>query len=229
MDAIQLIPVIDIKDGIVVHAKCGQRDKYRAIESVLSTQSDMDSIMNGFLSLYAFDTFYIADLNAITQQGDNQALIYRVIQDFPSITFWVDAGRVAPVHFPVNYLPVLGSEYLTDNDVQYLTQFHHRFILSLDYGANGEKLGAKTLWQTTTLWPDKVIIMTLATVGAAQGVALNILDTFRKHYPHKQFIAAGGVRNREDMLLLKRHNIPAVLLASALHSGAIGQHDIKTR
>ena len=227
MASIKLIPVIDLKDGIVVHAKYGQRDNYQPIQSVLSDQPDIYSVLNGFLRLHAFDTLYIADLNAITQNGDNSTLIRQVLNDFPTITFWIDAGKILPQKLPKNYMPILGSEYMDENFISYFVQFHHQFILSLDYGANGERLGATELWQEPQYWPKEVIIMTLARVGSSQGIASEELKHFSKTYPNRQFIAAGGVRNMDDIAILKKYNVKAVLLASAFHLGAISAEDLK--
>ena len=223
----KLIPVIDLKDGIVVHAKYGQRDSYQPIHSVLSQQPDINSVLNGLLQLYAFDTLYIADLNAITNTGDNTEIIHHVLKHFPAITFWIDAGHIAPQTFPRNYIPVLGSEYMNENSAAYLAQFHHQFILSLDHSANGARLGTTELWQEPKYWPKDVIIMTLARVGSSQGIASEELEHFSNAYPHRQFIAAGGVRNMNDVALLKKYNVKAVLLASAFHLGTISADDLK--
>lgn len=227
MASIKLIPVIDLKDGIVVHAKYGQRDNYQPIQSVLSDQPDIYSVLNGFLRLHAFDTLYIADLNAITQNGDNSTLIQKVIKDFPTITFWIDAGKILPQEFPQNHTPILGSEYMDKHCATYLAQFNHEFILSLDHGVLGERLGAAELWHEPNYWPKEVIIMTLARVGSSQGVASKELQHFNEAHPNKQFIAAGGVRNMNDIALLKKYNVKAVLLASAFHLGAITAENLK--
>ncbi|MEN9898647.1 MAG: hypothetical protein RLZZ66_2296 [Pseudomonadota bacterium] len=223
----KLIPVIDLKDGIVVHAKFGHRDSYQPIQSVLSNRPDIYSILNGFLRLYAFDTLYIADLNAITRNGDNTALIHQVLHNFPSITFWIDAGKILPQVFPQNYMPILGSEYINKHCATYLAPFNKKFILSLDHGVAGERLGETELWNEPQYWSKDVIIMTLARVGSSQGVANKELQHFNETYPDKEFIAAGGVRNMNDIALLKKYNVKAVLLASAFHLGAITAEDLK--
>ena len=69
--------------------------------------------------------------------------------------------------------------------------------------------------------------MTLARVGSSQGVASKELQHFNEAHPNKQFIAAGGVRNMNDIALLKKYNVKAVLLASAFHFGAITAENLK--
>jgi phosphoribosylformimino-5-aminoimidazole carboxamide ribotide isomerase len=68
--------------------------------------------------------------------------------------------------------------------------------------------------------------MTLNRVGSSHGVAIDLLTQFKRDYPQTNFIAAGGVRNIEDIKLLKMVRIDRILLASALHSGAITKADI---
>ena len=65
----KIIPVIDLKDGVVVHAQQGIRDLYQPINTALCQSSDIYQVIEAFLGVYDFDTFYIADLNAITHQG----------------------------------------------------------------------------------------------------------------------------------------------------------------
>lgn len=222
----KLIPVIDLKNGIVVHAKQGLREQYQPIKSILTPNFDMYSVLHGFLNVYTFDTFYIADLNAITGQGDNAALIRQVLSDFPEITFWVDAGYQQAKIFPENYFPVLGSECFNDENICELLDFKQRFVLSLDYGLNGEMLGAKKLFIETNYWSENVIMMTLNRVGSSQGVNVDLLQQFKQNYPQKNFIAAGGVRGIDDVQQLKNIDVTYVLLASALHSGTITATEI---
>ena len=222
----KIIPVIDLKDGVVVHARLGVREHYQPINTNLCRSSDIYRVIEAFLGVYDFDTFYIADLNAITGQGDHEHLISQVLKHYPHIVFWIDSGyqRVDP--HPANYMPVLGSECYNDDKVLELKAFDKRFILSLDYSAS-EALGADRLFTDPNLWPDTIIVMTLNRVGSHQGPDLDKLDEFCSRYPHKQFVAAGGIRNITDLQVLKQIGVQQALVASALHSGSIGRVEIE--
>ena len=222
----KIIPVIDLKDGVVVHAQQGIREQYQPICTQLCQSSDIYQVIEAFLGIYNFDTIYLADLNAITQQGGNERLITEVLDFFPHILFWIDSGYQRVKKCPGNYLPVLGSECFSDETVLELKTFNKNFILSLDYSISKE-LGAKSLFSNPDLWPDKIIIMTLNRVGSDQGPDLDKLKWFCRQYPLKHFIAAGGIRNTDDLLALKQVGIKQALIASALHSGAISPKDIK--
>jgi phosphoribosylformimino-5-aminoimidazole carboxamide ribotide isomerase len=90
-----------------------------------------------------------------------------------------------------------------------------------------EKLGAKSLFSRQDLWPDNIIIMTLTRVGSCLGPDLAKLNEFCSHYPDKQFIAAGGIRNTNDLHAIRLLGVNQALVASALHSGTIIREDIQ--
>lgn len=224
----KIIPVIDLKDGIVVHARQGKRDTYQAIDSPLCRSSSIFEVIEAFLGIYGFDTFYIADLNGIAHQGDHNELITEALTRFPHIAFWIDKGHHQydpDIRQLNNYLPVLGSESYRDETISGIKTYKSNFILSLDY-SNSTALGAERLFSDPALWPKNIIIMTLDRVGSNNGPDLDKLTNFCKQYPGKNFIAAGGIRNKQDCVLLSKAGIHQALVASALHSGAIKAEDI---
>ena len=221
----KIIPVLDLKNGVVVHAKQGMRDTYQPINTPLCQEANIYKVIEAFLSLYNFDTFYIADLNAITLQGHHDDLITDAVTAYPQIQFWVDKGYQQVCHYPPNYLPVLGSECFTDTNIEELKDFNARFILSLDYAQAGA-LGASSILIKPELWPETVIVMTLFRVGSQLGPDVDKLSTFCTQYPHKKFVAAGGIRNIADLQSIKALGVQHALLASALHSGTINKADI---
>ena len=221
----RLIPVLDLKDGVVVHAQRGQRDRYQPIHSPLCPSADVYAVIDAFLQLADFDVMYVADLNVITQQGDNQALIYQVLRRYPHITFWLDAGYQSPsLAFAdvSNYRPVLGSECCSSEQLAATKNA----LLSLDFSADDDPLGEARLFADRALWSEQVIIMTLARVGSDIGADSDKLRHYQQRYPQTEFIAAGGVRNIADVQQLQVIGINHVLVASALHTKAITKADI---
>ena len=219
----KIIPVIDLKDGVVVQAREGNRDQYRPIKTDLCKSSDVFEIIQAFVTTYHFDTVYIADINAITQQGNHHGLINKVLAHFPDLRFWIDSGyrhHKEEIHQTDHYLPVLGSESYRDDTIFELHFFGNKFILSLDFSMS-ETMGSAKLFSSPELWPDSVIIMTLDRVGSHKGPDFVKLTAFCNRYPHKNFIAAGGIRNQQDLIDLKRIGIRQALIASALHNGSI--------
>ncbi len=131
----EVIPVIDLKDGVVVHARMGMRSAYAPIETPLSPTSRPNDVARGLLSIFPFGTFYVADLDAIENKGDNNAALRQLSVEFPDLVFWVDAG-IADVHHAERWLEagfghlVVGSETQRDSElIRYLCR-NNRTILS---------------------------------------------------------------------------------------------------
>ena len=224
----KIIPVIDLKNGVVVHARQGNREHYEPINTDLCKSSDIFQVIEAFLNVYAFDSFYIADLNAITHQGNHDLLIDDVLARYPQIIFWIDKGyRKYDEGMPAasNTLHVLGSESYRNDTLAEIKAYKNNFILSLDF-SNVNALGPDSLFSTPSFWPKNIIIMTLDRVGSNQGPDLKKLTEFCRQYPDKNFIAAGGIRNKQDCMLLSKAGIHQALVASALHSRSIKPEDI---
>lgn len=220
----KIIPVLDLKNGLVVHAQQGRRDHYRPINTPLTASADVFDVVAAFLSLYPFDTFYIADLDAITGTGNHNPLIENLQIAHPELAFWLDQGYRANPQNLGKHWPVLGTESYGDNRLDELARFGKGFILSLDYLPDALPTGK--LFTDSTWWPEQVIIMTLAKVGSQSGPDFDKLAEYVRRYPEKKFIAAGGIRSAEDMLRLSEIGVTRALVASGLHSGAITARDI---
>lgn len=222
----QIIPVIDLKDGLVVYAQRGNRAHYQPIHlhSVLTGGSDIDAVMAGFLNLHPFKQFYIADLNAITGSGNHRPLIESLLTSYPAIEFWIDSGcqlsQISPGR--PNQKCIIGTES------QHLPACHSErpFILSLDY-KDQQPAGHRSWFEQSQFWPEKVIVMTLSLVGSNSGPDMEKLTELLRRHPEKQFIAAGGIRHVSDLENLKNRGIQAALVATALHNGTIGSEQIK--
>ena len=224
----QIIPVLDLKQGRVVSAQRGDRENYQPLHSPLCRSSDVFDVLSAFLKLYPFPVFYIADLDALTKTGDQQTLILHLLQAFPEKIFWIDCGFQQSVlnnNYPKNLIPVLGSESFTADNYHQIKHVPGPFILSLDFSADQTAMGTDKLFNHSALWPNRIIIMTLAKVGSHSGPDLQILQHYCQRFPEKQFIAAGGVRDKNDILALKKTGISHALVASALHSGMLKTED----
>jgi phosphoribosylformimino-5-aminoimidazole carboxamide ribotide isomerase len=230
MSGFQLIPVIDLLGGIVVHARAGERASYRPLRSQLADGSEAHDVVRGLLDLFPFEVLYIADLGAIQRQGDHFPLIERLRAEFSDLRLWVDAGfdcLDAARRFLDADLGeiVLGSESQSDLALLEALQDESRLVLSLDFKGE-ERLGPGALFGRPELWPERVIVMTLARVGGARGPDLARLAAIREQAPHGRLFAAGGVRGRDDLEALVAVGAAGVLLASALHDGRLTAGDL---
>lgn len=231
-----IIPVIDLKNGVVVHAKLGHRRHYLPIESQLTTSSMPLDIVAALLELYPFKTLYIADLDAILGVGEHRDAINMICQTYPQLTVWLDCG-ISQINDHALYLgqkikPVVGSE-----NIQSLQDYcaisdasQGKHVLSLDYNASNF-IGISDLHEITRLWPDDVICMTLNAVGSNQGVDFERLNALIKincaKNPSSKLYAAGGVRGLDDLKQLKKINVSGALIATALHNKQLSADAIK--
>lgn len=229
----KIIPVIDLKAGLVVHARRGERDSYQPIVSPLCRGSRPIDVVAGILDVHPFDTLYIADLAAIQGQGDHHAEIAELAAEFPSLGLWIDSGLGDPASCRAWLARglgtlVLGSEAVADPAV--VRQLRDetpagRLVLSLDF--RGDRfLGPPELSRRVEDWPERLIAMTLSQVGSGAGPDFARLDEIKRRAEGRQIFAAGGVRGGEDLLELARRGINGVLVASALHDRRIGSTEI---
>jgi phosphoribosylformimino-5-aminoimidazole carboxamide ribotide isomerase len=230
---VEIIPVIDLKGGQVVHAQRGERDSYRPVRSQLCRGSEPVDVVAGLLAVHPFATLYIADLDAIQARGNSVVSIRQIRQSFPALRLWVDNGLADPVACR-DWLAqglgdlVLGSEAQRDRAILHaLSDGDARchLILSLDY-KDDRFLGPPDLLSAASLWPDRIIVMTLSRVGSRGGPDLDLLRRWREDAPAKKIFAAGGVRGGEDLLALADCGTSGVLVATALHERRIGRAEI---
>lgn len=224
----QLIPVVDLKGGCVVHARRGERDAYRPIETPLAPSSALLDVVAGILGLAPFRTLYVADLDAIAGVGDHGAAVDALRRAFPAVELWVDAGEADPAAVRRRRrdgrgISVVGTESLAEGDAAAVLAARP-VILSLDHDAAGPR-GPRAVHEDVMLWPERVIVMTLARVGSGEGPDLAALARTavraRERGTAPALFAAGGVRGPGDLAALEEQGAAGVLVASALHDGRI--------
>lgn len=237
----QIIPVIDLLNGTVVHAKKGDRQHYQPIASQLTASSEPLAIVAALLTLYPFEQLYIADLNAIQKlsnsntasQINNFNVIESIAHRYPNLTIWLDAGISNMAEFTLwstlNVKLILGSENFSSIE-QYITSYpasNTQHILSLDFMPHGYQ-GPLALLNDTTYWPQEVIIMSLAHVGANQGANVQLLSEIKQKASAFNLYAAGGVRGVEDLHTLKSIGVHGALIATALHDKQLSHEQLSS-
>lgn len=225
-----IIPVLDLMNGQVVHAKHGDRHRYRPIRSVLSRSSEPLAVVGALLELYPFKQLYIADINAIQKTGNHHSIIECIASHYPFLEICLDAGFSTTAELnilhQINMTPVLGSESITSIEAyEVLANQHSKILLSLDF-KNDIYQGPVQLLQEPKYWPNAIIVMSLSKVGSQSGPDLAKLKSLKKLSPHTTIYAAGGIRNLSDLISLKSENINGALIASAIHDGSLSQADL---
>jgi phosphoribosylformimino-5-aminoimidazole carboxamide ribotide isomerase len=222
--AIDIIPVIDLRHGLVVRAKAGDRAHYAPIVTPLSATADPVDVAHGLLAAVPARRLYVADLDAIEGRGSDTGNLRRLAAACPSTELWVDSGFAADADLTA-FLdsglgrPVLGSESQQDADL--FARWRDHVVLSLDFRGEGF-IGPQALLDDSASWPEYVIVMTLARVGTGAGPDTKRLASIKARAPNSRVHAAGGLRGPDDLRMLEALGIAGVLVASALHDGRLG-------
>jgi phosphoribosylformimino-5-aminoimidazole carboxamide ribotide isomerase len=250
----RVIPVLDLKGGLAVHAVRGERARYAPVQSVLAPSSDPVVLARAFLAKLGCRDCYVADLDAIQGIGNHAAVVRALVG--LGLHVWLDAGisTAADASRVLDWGPahvIAGTETLTslDNLSQIVAGIppgpplqvparqaaadparSGRCVLSLDL-RDGRLLGGSTAVegfdavQLAALgWAAGIrtfIVLDLGRVGTGGGVQTNTAMKLRAALPAAEIIVGGGVRDTADMRELARLGFDGVLVATALHTGAI--------
>ena len=224
-----VIPVLDLKNGIVVHAKKGNREQYKPLSSKLTSSVDPKIIFSIFTQRFQFKTIYIADLDAISGQGNHTAIIKTLLQSSPNSVIWLDSGY----HFlesdkslQKRCVPIIGTEmnFTIERYINIKNNFP-TLILSLDFNEN-KLLGDKTILDQPELWPNNVIIMDLDKVGSEQGLNIQRIKRIQsKLQTGQQLFVAGGIKQQSDLEQLESLQVAGVLISTAIHKGKLNLND----
>jgi phosphoribosylformimino-5-aminoimidazole carboxamide ribotide isomerase len=237
----KIIPVIDVLNGVVVHAVRGRRKEYQPLKSVLCASAEPVAVASA-LKTCRFGELYLADLDAI-MGGQANFPVYRQIADETMLELMVDAG-ISDVKAAEKVLKshvskvVIGTETL--RSVDFVSEAIERFgkdkvVVSLDL--MGERiisrleLDREDPLALLRLFHDvgvaEVIVLDLARVGSGEGVNLPFLRQVLRDFEFNVFVG-GGVRDIKDLVELKKLGVSGVLLATALHSGKISLDELRS-
>ena len=233
-----LIPVIDLMQGQVVRGVRGDRQAYRPIVSRLCGNSDPPTVARILCDHCATLQLYVADLDALTGHPVQIDALRTLLHALPRLE--AVAGRRAsraarrPTRCATNssagsqVVAVFGNESLASRaalaqcfgDASTWRPTISGDVLSLDR-RDGQHLDIAGCWDAPTLWPRRVIVMTLERVGAGAGPDLETLAEVRSKSPSTFVVGAGGIRNPDDLAQARDAGAGAWLVASALHDGGL--------
>ena len=239
-----IIPVIDLKDGVVVRGVAGRRELYRPVESVLCRGASPESVADAFVRHFGFESAYIADLDAITGAEPNWQAYEDVVSAglrpiIDAGTTSVDRAAAFALHGSRWGGIVVGLESLvSERDLAALLSEIRPdgAIFSLDL-RDGRPLTALPEWsnsppiQIVDAVVDagfrRVIVLDLLRVGVGEGVSvLELCASVKSKYPQLEITSGGGVRGSRDLEELASTGCDAALVASALHNGNLSKADL---
>ena len=227
---LRVIFVLDIMDGQVVHAVKGEREKYGPIHnfSKVCETSDPLEIIDELVP----SEVYIADLDRLGNRGNNDEVVKQI--GWKSKTM-LDLGATSmdDVHLGHELADsiVIGTETATHNLLESATVFYPRSInMSIDIKGGqiltpepAFKLPPIELIQMLNSYDiNDLIILELSKVGTSSGINTEFLEQIVDHSDHN-ILLGGGVKDKDDISLLKDVGLEGVLVATAVHNGALPQ------
>jgi phosphoribosylformimino-5-aminoimidazole carboxamide ribotide isomerase len=230
----RVVPVIDLKGSTAVHAVRGERERYRPVDG------DPLALARMFRSELGLDELYVADLDAISGEGECSAGIRALARE---ARVMVDAGVSEPEQARAlldlgAHRVVVGTETLTAPDAldRLLAELPEgAVVLSADLRdgrvlspdpqlADVPALDAVVRLQRAGL--REAIVLDLARVGSGAGPDVALIAEIHAAFPDLELLAGGGVRDVEDLRAPDAAGAAGALVATALHSGVIGPREL---
>ncbi len=232
----RLIFVMDVLDGMVVHAQRGDRSRYQPIEL-------FSSIVNSSDPLPVVDEIkpaevYIADLNRLMNTGDNCKILrelstrkgeMRIMLDY-GIRELEDLKEVGEAKLADTF--VLGTETTSMDLIEEATRSNICDDLCLSVSVDLLDKGVVTsdkrlqidplvLIETLNQYPiTDVIVLELDRVGTKRGIDFDFLARAVDISEH-HILCGGGVRSCQDIDAMEKIGVNGALVATALHDEAI--------
>ena len=237
----RVIPVIDLKSGAAVHAVRGERERYRPIRSGIVAGSEPVEVARAVREALGLDELYVADLDAIAGESGHSELVAALARE---ARVMVDAGvteaaAVRRLREAGATRVVIGTETLAHPAA--LERLRAELpeaplVLSLDLRAGRvlspdpglARLGAAdALERLQQSGVREAIVLDLARVGSGAGPDLALVRELSAGFPELELLAGGGVRDVDDLHSLAEAGAAGALVATALHSGAIGREELR--
>jgi phosphoribosylformimino-5-aminoimidazole carboxamide ribotide isomerase len=236
----RVIPVIDLKGGVAVHAVRGDRERYRPLRSRIAAGPDPLDVARAVRERFGLDELYVADLDAIAGGPGNGDVVAALARE---ARLMVDAGAaeaaaVARLLALGAARVVVGTESLPGAEAFARLRSElpdAPLVLSLDL-RGGQVLSpdpalaaldpAGALARLADAGAEDAIVLDLARVGSGEGPDVALLGDLRSRVPDVALLAGGGVRHAGDLRALAGAGAVGALVATALHGGAIAPEEL---
>ncbi|MDH7596559.1 MAG: HisA/HisF-related TIM barrel protein [Methanothrix sp.] len=215
--------VMDIFNGEVVHAVRGERSLYQPINTFSRVVSTSDPVE--ILDAIAPKEVYIADLNRLSGSGDNLNIIESISSRSATMAD-IGISSISELDLlPESAAPVLGTEtasldLISDasdlREIVVSVDMKHRRVIS----QSGDLDPLELIKEINDLDVLGIIILELDRVGTSAGTDIEFLSRAVSSSDHP-VLAGGGIRDLSDIHALEEIGVQGVLVATAVHSGAI--------
>lgn len=246
----RIIPVLDLKEGMVVGGNKGERAKYQPIKSRLTSSAELSDVLQAFHQHFGFTEFYIADLDALISHGErNQlSLISQRKIVFPH-SLMLDAG-IRNVDSATEIIGtgvekiIIGTETLLSLEAlrKIIKTFgSQQLVMSIDTKeakvlspspAIAGLSPSQVLSEASKAGIREFILLQLARVGTGGGIDKTLIqDCLRtlkaKDGSSRTLILGGGVSGYEDLKWLADNGVEGALVATCLHEGRLNRETIE--
>ena len=234
----RIIPVMDLKNGQVVHAVAGERKSYAPVQSQIAASSSPLEVAEAFREEFGFEDLYIADLDAIEQRGSNQGYVTQLRSQGWRIYIDTGISTVADLDDVLRGVDrlVVGTETLRSlDDLGEICQAHPFVVASLDmkFGRVWSRSPQICRMEMEDLVSSlcaegvsELIFLEVSRVGTESGVnERNLTRALRASTV--PLLVGGGIRDSRDIERLSEAGVDGVLVATALHSGCLAKEDVQ--
>lgn len=222
-----IIPVLDIKDGLAVSGKSGNRKEYQPLKTVFHSSSDPLKISKS-LKKEGASNVYIADLDAIEGIGSNLDMVGEINRFLPVM---LDCGA-SDLDSVSEALQVADNVIVATETLRKLEDLDEIFFkvnreqVTISIDVLNNKILSKHLELDfkilrdclEELKPSMVILLDISNVGTESGINWQLMDYFDGL--ESSLILGGGI-TREDLSKLSIYGVDNVLVGTALHHGKI--------
>ena len=234
----RVIGVIDLKAGLAVHARGGERDAYEPVRSRLVSPEqagDAAALARAYRERAKVAEIYVADLDAISGAASTPQSLDGILA--AGLPVMADAGAgTAAAAARVRDLGaarvVVGLETLASfgelgGIIRAIGQRAVVFSLDLRDGRPVTRPGAPFAQDSALVLAQgaaaagvrSIIVLDLGRVGRSAGPGLATLQSIRDALPETELLAGGGVRDAADLADLARVGVAGALVGTALHEG----------
>jgi phosphoribosylformimino-5-aminoimidazole carboxamide ribotide isomerase len=241
---VNVIPAIDLRQGQCVRLFQGDFDRQT------NYSDDPVSLAASYKNI-GFSDLHIVDLNgARSGRQENQQIIRNIIDSCDmtvqigggirtesQLESWLDAGVARVV---IGSLAIIRSRLVID----WLSIYGpEKIVLALDFTVDDAgvpqlathgwtRSGDMTLWQCIETYLPAglrhVLCTDISRDGAMTGPNIELYTQLIEQYPHILLQASGGIRDIDDLKVLRRIGAPAAISGRALLDGKISNGEIAT-
>jgi len=238
----RVIPVIDLKGGVAVHAVRGERERYRPVRSRIAAGADPVALTRAVRDRLGLDEVYVADLDAIAGGDGDPGVVAALAREASAM---VDAGATdaaaaarllecgaARVVIGTETLPSPAAlrrlrDALPEAPIVLSLDLRGGRLLSPDPALAGLGAAEALARLAADAGVREAIVLDLARVGSGAGPDLAATAALHARFPEIELLAGGGVRHARDLRALAGAGAAGALVATALHTGAIDAAELR--